>query len=125
MDYGFKGKGYRLKIIIADLAGLVGLTPEVITPKLKASLSACIESYSDAFVQDMSHISQAANYAGNLEVDSIVHLKESLYRCEYSYDWAIGWTCSGTQEAGRVKEKVRFTLNENGELDFKFLKLDA
>ena len=113
-----------MKIIIADLAGLVGLPNETISQKLKDSLSSCIKNYSEDFVQDMSHISQAANYAGNIAVDEIVHLKDNLYRCDYSYDWAIAWTCSGTQEAGRVKEKVRFTVNDNGELDFKFLQLD-
>lgn len=80
--------------------------------------------FEDALIQDLSHISTAAIYAGNLRVDGVVHLKENLYRCEYSYDWQIGWTCSGTQEAGRVHEKVRFTLNEVGQLTFKFLKLD-
>ncbi|WP_040728408.1 hypothetical protein [Thiomicrorhabdus sp. Kp2] len=113
-----------MKIIIADLAGLVGLPNKTISQKIKDSLSSCIENYSEDFVQDMSHISQAANYAGNIAVDEIVHLKDNLYRCDYSYDWAIAWTCSGTQEAGRVKEKVRFTVNDNGELDFKFLQLD-
>ncbi|MDX1352887.1 MAG: hypothetical protein R3254_07735 [Thiomicrorhabdus sp.] len=113
-----------MKIIIADLAGLVGLPNETVCQKVQEALSNCIENYTDDFVQDMSHISQAANYAGNIAVDGVSHLKDDLYRCNYSYDWAIAWTCSGTQEAGRVKEKVRFTLNPQGELEFKFLKLD-
>lgn len=75
-------------------------------------------------VQDMSHISQAAVYAGNLTVDDVVYVKDNLFRCDYSYDWQIGWTCSGTQEEGRVKEKVRFSLEPDGALVFKFLKLE-
>ncbi|WP_321323809.1 hypothetical protein [Thiomicrorhabdus sp.] len=114
-----------MKIIIADLAGLVSLQNEENTLKIKDSLNQCIENYSDDFVQDMSHISQAANYTGNMRVDAVIHIKDNLYRCDYSYDWAIAWTCSGTQEAGRVKEKVRFTLSPNGELEFKFLKFDS
>lgn len=97
----------------------------VLETVLMTLLNKHIEDYSDDFVQDMSHISQAANYAGNIKVDDVVHLKDNLYRCDYSYDWAIAWTCSGTQEAGRVKEKVRFTLEADGQLHFKFLKLDA
>lgn len=75
-------------------------------------------------VQDMTHISQAAVFSGNLTVDAVEYLKDSLFRCDYSYDWQIGWTCSGTQEAGRVNEKVRFSLEPDGTLKFKFLKLD-
>lgn len=91
---------------------------------LKEKLNNIIENYSDDFVQDMTHISQAATYSGNIAVDDVVYLKDNLYRCDYSYDWSIAWTCSGTQEAGRVKEKVRFTVEPNGELNFKFLKFD-
>lgn len=75
-------------------------------------------------VQDMSHISQAAVFAGNLTVDDVTYIKDNLFRCDYSYDWQIGWTCSGTQEAGRVNEKVRFSLESDGSLKFKFLKLE-
>lgn len=95
------------------------------TEDIKRALNSVIEQYSDEFVQDMSHISQAANYAGNIKVDEVMHIKENLYRCDYSYDWAIAWTCSGTQEAGRVKEKVRFTIEEGNVFTFKFLKLES
>lgn len=78
-----------------------------------------------AFVQDLSHISQAAVFSGDMKVDQVRYLKDNLYRCDYSYGWHIAWTCSGTQEAGRVSEKVRFTLNDDAEIEFKFLKLEA
>ncbi|WP_178861626.1 hypothetical protein [Thiomicrorhabdus cannonii] len=90
---------------------------------LKSLIDAHIQTMQDDFVQDLSHISSAAVYAGNLAVDEVVHLRDNLYRCDYSYDWHIAWTCSGTQEAGRVKEKVRFSV-AGDEIDFKFLKLD-
>ncbi|WP_029407735.1 hypothetical protein [Thiomicrorhabdus sp. Milos-T2] len=114
-----------MKIILSDLVGLTLDNDDANTSQIQKVLNACIEDYADDFVQDMSHISQAANYSGNIKVDEIVHLKDNLYRCDYSYDWAIAWTCSGVQEGGRVKEKVRFTLEPSGELQFKFLKLDA
>lgn len=114
-----------MKIIISELAGLVNLQDEAVLLQIKTLLNQQIANYSDDFVQDMSHISQAAHYEGNMLVDHIEYLKDNLFRCDYSYDWAIGWTCSGTQEAGRVNEKVRFSLSENGELHFKFLKLDV
>jgi len=118
-----KIKENYLKITIKELAGLVNLQDAVVSKQLKTVLNNHIANYSDDFVQDMSHISQAAHYAGNMLVDNVVHIKDNVFRCDYSYDWAIGWTCSGTQEAGRVKEKVRFSLNEYGELEFKFLQL--
>ena len=77
----------------------------------------------DVFIQDLSHISAAAKYNGGLQIDAVTHLKDRLYRCDYSYDWDIAWTCSGTQESGRVSEKVRFTVDEDGVLTFKFLNL--
>ncbi|GAB6070060.1 hypothetical protein JCM30760_11570 [Thiomicrorhabdus hydrogeniphila] len=114
-----------MKIIITELAGLVNLQDRSVLLQIQEQLNQHITHYSDDFVQDMSHISQAAHYEGNMLVDHIEYIKDNIFRCDYSYDWAIGWTCSGTQEAGRVKEKVRFSLSENGELDFKFLKLDV
>ena len=113
-----------MQLILSEFAGLSENHNQEAADKIGQALNRVIENYTDDFVQDMSHISQAANYAGNIAVDKVEYLKDDLYRCDYSYDWAIAWTCSGTQEAGRVKEKVRFTLSENGELIFKFLKLD-
>lgn len=113
-----------MKLILSELANLTVEHGEVVAKKIQDKLSLVVENYTDDFVQDLSHISQAANYSGNINVDQIEHLKDNLYRCDYSYDWAIAWTCSGTQEAGRVKEKVRFTLDDSGELTFKFLKLE-
>jgi len=113
-----------LKIVFESLAGINAQDENDVAAQIKTLIADCIEQFSEEFVQDMSHISQAANYAGNIAVDEVIHLKDNLYRCDYSYDWAIAWTCSGTQEAGRVKEKVRFTLADNGELHFKFLKLE-
>lgn len=100
-----------------------------LTQKLKSSISKALDAMDKSqleaeMVQDMTHISQAAVYAGNLTVDDVVYVKDNLFRCDYSYDWQIGWTCSGTQEEGRVKEKVRFSLEPDGTLKFKFLKLD-
>lgn len=91
---------------------------------LQKTISEVLPDFEEEFVQDLTHVSPAAAYKGNMTIDRIEHLKDNLYRCEYSYDWEIAWTCSGTQEAGREKEKVRFTVNNESELDFKFLKLD-
>lgn len=113
-----------MKIVFKELATSATENGSAKAGSIKVLLNDCIEQYSDDFVQDMSHISQAANYSGNIAVDDIVYLKDNLYRCDYSYDWAIAWTCSGTQESGRVKEKVRFTVGDKGELEFKFLKLE-
>jgi len=114
-----------MQLILAELNKCFKHDTQAAADKIKMALDKVIENYSDEFVQDMSHISQAACYAGNIQVDNIEYLKDNLYRCDYSYDWSIAWTCSGTQEAGRVKEKVRFTLDEPNVLNFKFLKLEV
>ena len=98
---------------------------ETLSELLKIVLSENLSELESDFVQDLSHISQAASFVGEMTIDSVVHLKDNLYRCDYSYNWQIAWTCSGTQEAGRVKEKVRFTVSDDGEIEFKFLKLDV
>lgn len=113
-----------MKIVINELADSGLAQGAELSIVLQNAINERIAQHSDEFVQDMSHISTAATYAGNITVDQVEYLKENLYRCDYSYDWAIAWTCSGTQEAGRVKEKVRFTLSDNGELEFKFLRFD-
>lgn len=113
-----------MKLIFSELTKLPVEHGAELAEIVKTKLAPVIEKYSDDFVQDLSHISQAANYSGDLQVDQVEYLKDNLYRCDYSYNWEIAWTCSGTQEAGRVNEKVRFTVDENGELNFKFLKLE-
>lgn len=114
-----------MKLTLTELENQSFENGEALASKLMVLLNQQITNYSDDFVQDMSHISQAAIYDGNILVDQVIFLKDNLYRCDYSYDWVIGWTCSGTQEAGRVKEKVRFVVNDNGECQFKFLTLSV
>lgn len=115
-----------MQLILADIAGIASTdnSAQDTAVKMTQALNRVIENYADDFVQDMTHISEAANYAGNINVDAVTHIKENVFRCEYSYDWTIAWTCSGLDESGRVSEKVRFTLNENGVLEFQFLNFD-
>jgi hypothetical protein len=101
------------------------LTTEEQCESLVSKINNVINDYAIEFVQDLTHISMAANFSGNLSVLRVECLKDNLFRCHYGYDWSIAWTCSGTQESGRVEEKVRFTVNPDGVLDFKFLKLDV
>lgn len=99
-------------------------TSELTVETIKSILSSNLSSMESEFVQDMSHISPAAGYKGNMTIDNIEHIRDDLFRCEYSYEWEIAWTCSGTQENGRVTEKVRFTVSATGNVEFKFLKFD-
>ncbi len=91
---------------------------------LQQEIAKQLPAMEKSFIQDMSHISDAAVYDGDMRIDQIVYLKDCMYRCDYSYNWVIGWTCSGVQEAGRIQEKVRFSLSEEGQIEFKFLKLE-
>lgn len=113
-----------MKVHFPQLAQAEPEHSDEMTGRLKDLISQQLPSLESEFVQDLSHISQFAGYAGNMTVDQVEYLKDNLYRCDYSYDWQISWTCAGTQESGRAKEKVRFTLTPDGEVTFKFLKLD-
>lgn len=105
-----------------------------LTAWLCNELNAKLDELEPKFIQDLSHINPAARYAGEMKVDEVEFLKSVktrsdsetyLFRCHYSYNWEIGWTCSGTSESGRVHEKVRVQLAPNGELEILFLKLDV
>ena len=114
-----------MKTVFSELQGASIKNGEQVTEQLKSILTQQLPELEHAFIQDLSHISQAAIYSGNMTIDAVIHIKDHLYRCDYSYAWQIAWTCSGTQESGRVKEKIRFTLGDNGEIAFRFLKLEA
>ncbi|MEA3404564.1 MAG: hypothetical protein U9R28_02355 [Pseudomonadota bacterium] len=114
-----------MKVTFAELQGSVIEHGAEMAKQLKIVIGSHLSEIEKELVQDMSHISQAASFAGDMTVDDVIYLKDNLYRCDYSYNWQIAWTCSGTQEAGRTKEKVRFILGDDGGIEFKFLKLDA
>lgn len=113
-----------MQVELNDWAALSTQTPEARCEALQKHLQPVVEAHTEEFVQDLSHISEAAIYEGNIAIDVIEHLSDDLYRCVYSYDWAIAWTCSGTQEAGRVQEKVRFMVDSDGVAHFKFLQFN-
>lgn len=108
---------YKRHNQLSSLAGIAtcSLLAEIIQAE--------IANFADNFVQDLSHINQAATYSGGLLVDKVEHIKDNRYRCSYSYDWLIAWNCAGLQESGRVVEKVHFVL-EIDKISFKFLKFD-
>lgn len=113
-----------MKATLKELASVHPDNGEERANQLKVIIASHLPEWQEEFLQDLSHISEAAVFSGNMQVDQVEHLKDNLYRCDYAYDWQIAWTCSGTQEAGRVNEKVRFVVNEPDEIEFKFLKLD-
>ncbi len=113
-----------MKVTFAELQNREIVHSPEMAASLKSILSTHLAEIDAEMVQDLTHISQAACYSGEMSIDAVEYLKDNLYRCDYSYNWQIAWTCSGTQEAGRVKEKVRFTVADNGEIEFKFLKLE-
>lgn len=115
-----------MKLIFADLVQAEAEHGDVLATKLQHKLNQVIDTHAEDFVQDLSHLSMAARYAGNMQVDQVLYLQGDCYRCDYHYDWSIAWTCSGTQdESGQVSEKVRFNFDlTTAEANFKFLKFD-
>ncbi|MDG4812371.1 hypothetical protein P8629_05075 [Hydrogenovibrio sp. 3SP14C1] len=90
---------------------------------LKTILEKHIAEIDIGLVQDLSHISHFASYSGGMVVEKVQHQKDNLYRLEYSYPWEMNWSCADQVDEGVIHDKVRFTVSEDGEIDFKMLML--
>lgn len=90
---------------------------------LKTILEKHIAEIDTGLVQDLSHISHFATYSGGMSVERVQHQKDNLYRLEYSYPWEMNWSCADQVDEGVIHDKVRFTVSETGEIDFKMLVL--
>ncbi|MGC9386892.1 MAG: hypothetical protein ACP5D0_08100 [Hydrogenovibrio sp.] len=110
-----------MKIIITELAGL---TPgEEHNDTLLACLTERLPELEQDLVQDLSHISHFAHYAGGMVLDAVIYQNDNLYRLDYHYPWEINWSCADQMAQGVMNDKVRFTLTEDGEVHFKWLTL--
>lgn len=71
-------------------------------------------------VHDLSFISQLAHYKEGMQVRSVERLPagENLqnFYLHFEYQWHIFNGCMGMDETGHMKDKVKFTLNETGEI---------
>lgn len=74
-------------------------------------------------VPDFSHISHFASYAGGLTLDVVEHIRENRFRLSYQVPWEMNWSCAGQTESGIVKEKLHFTVSDDGMIEFLVLKV--
>jgi hypothetical protein len=108
-----------------ELADLDLSKPEAITDVLAKTLQSDLEELKPVLIQDLSHISHFANPTDELEVDKVEWVKENLFILHYHYGWQINYSCADQTESGVLKEKLRFTLQDDETIEFKVLKLDA
>ena len=93
--------------------------------QLQQVFQADLEALKPALNQDLSHISHFANPTGDIHLDQVERVKDNLFILHYRLGWQINYSCADQTESGELKEKLRFTLDPDGTVSFKILKLDA
>jgi len=114
-----------MKITFPELQNTIFEHGAQLADTLKTVLIAHLTELEHELVQDMTHISHFANYHGGMEFIQVSHQKDNLYKLDYSYPWEINWSCADQMEEGVMQEKVRFTLSDRGEIEFKLFKLES
>lgn len=74
-------------------------------------------------VPDLSHISHFASYAGGMSLEVVEPIRENRFRLSYQVPWEMNWSCAGQTESGIVKEKLHFTVSDDGVIEFLVLKV--
>ena len=101
------------------------LNAEETLEQLLQTFQADLEALKPALNQDLSHISHFANPTGEIHLDQVEKVKDNLFILHYRFGWQINYSCADQTESGELKEKLRFTLDPDGTVTFKILKLDA
>lgn len=79
----------------------------------------------DALITDLSHISHFVNANDDdMRIDKIEFEADNEYLMFYSFGWQINNACADQLDEGRAHEKVRFTLQSPGLVNFKILCFD-
>lgn len=85
---------------------------------LQAFVQQHIELIDRKLIRDLSYINPLAYYKEGMQVGKIESLTEDLYQMHFSYRWHIFSGCMGMEDEGLLKDKVKFTLSEEGHLCF-------
>lgn len=114
-----------MKVIFPELEGRTFVQGAELEAELLETIRTHLPEIDHELVQDLSHISHFANYVGGMTAETVTYQKDNLYKLDYTYKWEINWSCADQMEEGVINDKIRFTLADNGEVEFKILKLDA
>lgn len=77
-----------------------------------------IELIDRKLIRDLSYISELAYYEKGMQVDRVEHLEGLNFKMFFHYQWTIFQGCMGLHEQGDFKDKVSFTLDQNGIMTF-------
>lgn len=98
------------------------LTPDAAVSLLHQTLVDNLAVIEQDLIPDLSHISHFASYAGGMSIEHIEFVRENRFRLCYAVPWDMSWSCAGQTESGIAKEKIHFTVSDDGQLNFISLK---
>lgn len=76
--------------------------------------------FEDELTPDLSYIDAMAHKVGGIKIVAVRHLADNRYQMEYMFTWELFLGCSNIQQCGTGRERVRFSLGADGEIDIEF-----
>lgn len=89
-------------------------SPEEVCTQLETFFSQQMPSIDRKLVRDLSFISQLAHYKEDMQVKKIEPLQTGDFYLHVEYHWHIFNGCMGMDEVGSFKDKVKFSLDDEG-----------
>lgn len=109
-------------IQLPDVAAFQALNLEGAETTLCELLQDNLEFIEQDLIPDLSHISHFVSYAGGMHFEQVEFVRENRFRLYYAVPWDMSWSCAGQTESGIAKEKIHFTVSDDGQLNFIYLK---
>lgn len=75
-------------------------------------------------IGNLSHINHRAESHNGIYITSVQHHSNNKYYLEYNYDWDIYNGCADMDEEGTEFDRVLFSINDTGEIEFDYPKLE-
>lgn len=86
--------------------------------ELQAFIQENIELIDRKLIRDLSYINPLAYYKEGMTIERIENLDANLFRMHFFYQWHIFSGCMDMNEEGVINDKVKFTLSQEGALQF-------
>ncbi|MBO1924119.1 hypothetical protein [Thiomicrorhabdus sp. 6S3-12] len=91
---------------------------ELLCRDLQAFVQQHIELIDRKLIRDLSYINPLAYYKEGMQIEKIESVQKGVYQMHFSYRWHIFSGCMGMEDDGLLKDKVKFSLCEEGRLCF-------
>ncbi|MGF1753454.1 hypothetical protein L4C33_07645 [Vibrio makurazakiensis] len=74
--------------------------------------------YQRSLIPDLTFIDVMAHNNHGIVIQKVSHIEANQYQCQYSYDWEIFNGCLDMHETGVERNKVKFIVTEEGQVEF-------